>query len=110
VHGERVGTGLAKVGCFLGDHSKTGLGTLLNTGTNVGAFCNLLPAGRFAPKYVPSFTNWWRGNLVDGFPLEQLLATAAQVMKRRGKVLTEAHAGLYHWLLEHTELERRRVL
>ena len=40
-----IATGMTKVGCFLGDHTKTGLGTLLNTGTNVGAFCNLLPAG-----------------------------------------------------------------
>ncbi len=38
VNGRRVGTGLTKVGCFLGDHTKTGLGTLLNTGTNAGAF------------------------------------------------------------------------
>ena len=28
---------------FLGDHTKTGLGTLLNTGTNIGPFCNVLP-------------------------------------------------------------------
>src|SRR5207245_10009051 len=38
VRGERIRTGLGKVGCFLGDHVKTGLGTLLNTGSNVGCF------------------------------------------------------------------------
>src|SRR5207248_75825 len=54
VNGRLVPTGLTKVGCFLGDHSKTGLGTLLNTGSNVGIFCNVLPWG-LAPKYVPSF-------------------------------------------------------
>ncbi len=46
VNGRIVPTGATKVGCFLGDHTKTGLGTLLNTGTNAGAFCNLLPADR----------------------------------------------------------------
>src|SRR6185503_20580297 len=43
--GERVNTGLTKVGCFIGDHTKTGLNTLINTGSVVGAFCQLLPTG-----------------------------------------------------------------
>src|SRR5262245_45566235 len=43
VRGAEVDSGRVKVGCYLGDHTKTGLGALLNTGTNVGAFCNLLP-------------------------------------------------------------------
>ena len=36
VQGHRTGTGQSKVGCFLGDHTKTGLGTLLNTGSSAG--------------------------------------------------------------------------
>jgi UDP-N-acetylglucosamine diphosphorylase/glucosamine-1-phosphate N-acetyltransferase len=110
LHGAPVPTGMSKVGCFLGDHTKTGLGTLLNTGTNVGAFCNLLPAGRFAPKYVPSFTSWWNGSLREVFTLEQLLATAEIAMRRRGVVLTEAHKSLYAWLLDDTAADRRRAL
>jgi UDP-N-acetylglucosamine diphosphorylase / glucose-1-phosphate thymidylyltransferase / UDP-N-acetylgalactosamine diphosphorylase / glucosamine-1-phosphate N-acetyltransferase / galactosamine-1-phosphate N-acetyltransferase len=110
MHGAPVPTGMSKVGCFLGDHTKTGLGTLLNTGTNVGAFCNLLPAGRFAPKYVPSFTSWWNGSLREVFTLEQLLATAEIAMKRRGVVLTEAHKAFYAWLLDDTLADRRRTL
>jgi UDP-N-acetylglucosamine diphosphorylase / glucose-1-phosphate thymidylyltransferase / UDP-N-acetylgalactosamine diphosphorylase / glucosamine-1-phosphate N-acetyltransferase / galactosamine-1-phosphate N-acetyltransferase len=110
LHGSLVLTGMTKVGCFLGDHTKTGLGTLLNTGTNVGAFCNLLPAGRFAPKYVPSFTTWWNGSLREAFTLDQLLATAQIAMKRRGVTLMDAHKALYARLLEETQEERRRVL
>ncbi len=108
LHGLPVHTGMTKIGCFLGDHTKTGLGTLLNTGTNVGAFCNLLPAGGFAPKYVPSFTSWWNGSLREAFTLEQSLATAQLAMQRRGVELTEAHKTLYAWLLDETEEERRR--
>lgn len=107
--GISVPSGMSKVGCFIGDHTKTGLGTLLNTGTNVGAFCNLLPAGRFAPKYVPSFTSWWNGSLREAFTLEQLLATAENAMQRRGVALTAEHKALYGWLLEDTEEERRRA-
>ncbi|HZZ77520.1 MAG TPA: putative sugar nucleotidyl transferase [Gemmataceae bacterium] len=110
VRGLPMHTGMTKVGCFLGDHTKTGLGTLLNTGTTVGAFCNLLPAGRFAPKYVPSFTSWWNGSLREAFTLEQLLATAEIAMQRRGVTLTDAHRALYASLLEETEEERHRVM
>jgi len=110
MHGLPVPTGMNKVGCFLGDHTKTGLGTLLNTGTNVGAFCSLLPAGRFAPKYVPSFTSWWNGSLRENTALEQLLTTAEIAMQRRGVTLTEAHKALYARLLNDTDEERRRAM
>ncbi len=108
--GRLVATGQSKVGCFLGDHTKTGLGTLINTGTSVGAFCNLLPAGRFAPKYVPSFISWWQGSLQANTDLDQLLATARTVMHRRSCVLTLAHVDLYRHLCTATLPERRRVL
>jgi UDP-N-acetylglucosamine diphosphorylase/glucosamine-1-phosphate N-acetyltransferase len=110
VRGLPMHTGMTKVGCFLGDHTKTGLGTLLNTGSSIGAFCNLLPAGRFAPKYVPSFTSWWNGSLREAFTLDQLLTTAEIAMQRRGVTLTDAHRTLYAELLEETADERRRVM
>jgi hypothetical protein len=108
--GRYLSTGQTKVGCFLGDHTKSGLGTLLNTGTNVGVFCNLLPAGTLLPKYVPSFCSWWNGTLTDNADLDRLLQTAATVMRRRGVAFTEAHAALYRHLFEETEPERRRVV
>jgi UDP-N-acetylglucosamine diphosphorylase / glucose-1-phosphate thymidylyltransferase / UDP-N-acetylgalactosamine diphosphorylase / glucosamine-1-phosphate N-acetyltransferase / galactosamine-1-phosphate N-acetyltransferase len=110
IHGQAVASGQTKVGCFLGDHTKTGLGTLLNTGTSVGAFCNLLPAGRFAPKYMPSFMNWWNGSLREGFEMDRLMNTASQVMQRRGQTLTDAHIALYYCIRQETALERRRVM
>jgi UDP-N-acetylglucosamine diphosphorylase/glucosamine-1-phosphate N-acetyltransferase len=110
VNGRPVPTGRTKVGCFLGDHTKTGLGTLLNTGTNVGLFCNLLPAGRLAPKYVPSFLSWWDGSLCEAFELTRLLATARTVMGRRGCVLTDINAALFGLLHEQTAPERARIL
>lgn len=109
VAGQRVATGLTKVGCFLGDHTKTGLGTLLNTGTNVGLFCNLLP-GSLLPKHVPSFCSYWNGVLTSQVDVAQLLETAAHAMGRRGRTLTECHATLYRAVFEQTQVERRRVL
>jgi len=110
IGGESVRTGLGKVGCFIGDHTKTGLGTLLNTGATIGAFCNLLPAGRYAPKYMPAFTSWWNGALCEAFTAEQLFATAEIAMQRRGAAMTEAHRALYASLHAESAAERRRAL
>ncbi len=107
VDGALVKTGLTKVGCFVGDHTKTGLGTLLNTGTNVGVFCNLLPSGGLLPKLVPSFCNWWNGTLAETTELSRLLTTAATVMRRRGGTFTEAHAAYFQGLFEQGAAERR---
>jgi UDP-N-acetylglucosamine diphosphorylase / glucose-1-phosphate thymidylyltransferase / UDP-N-acetylgalactosamine diphosphorylase / glucosamine-1-phosphate N-acetyltransferase / galactosamine-1-phosphate N-acetyltransferase len=110
VEGRLTPTGLTKVGCFIGDHTKAGLGTLLNTGTNVGAYCNLLPSGGFLPKYVPSFCSWWNGALVDRADPAALVRTAEEVAGRRGVTLTEADAALALHLFDETAAERRRAL
>jgi UDP-N-acetylglucosamine diphosphorylase/glucosamine-1-phosphate N-acetyltransferase len=109
VNGRLVRTGLTKVGCFLGDHTKTGLGTLLNTGTNAGVFCNLLPGG-LLPRYIPSFASWWNERLTDRAELAALLRTANEVMRRRHVVFTETHAALYRTLFEQTAAERRHAV
>ncbi len=108
--GRKVPTAQTKVGSFIGDHTKTGLGTLLNTGSIVGTFCNLLPAGPYAPRVVPSFSNWYNGVLDEGFALEQLLTTARRVMQRRGQTLSAEHEQLYRQLWSDTSVERRREM
>lgn len=110
VDGLTIRTGLNKVGCFVGDHTKAGLTVLFNTGSNIGAFCNLLPSGGFLPRYIPSFASWWNGELIDrAYPALQF-QTAEEMMHRRGVALTEAHTALYLALYEQTAVERRRVL
>ncbi len=110
VDGRLVATGRSKVGCFLGDHTKTGLGALLNTGTAVGAFCNLLPSGGLLPRHVPSFSTVQNGGLTENADLSELLQTAAAVMRRRGRALTAAHANLYRALLAQTASQRQQAL
>jgi UDP-N-acetylglucosamine diphosphorylase/glucosamine-1-phosphate N-acetyltransferase len=109
VGGIPVRTGQTKVGCFLGDHTKTGIGTLLNTGSSVGAFCQLLPGG-LLPRYLPSFASWWNGSLADRADVAALLSTSATVMRRRGREFTEIHASLYRSVFEQTAAQRRRVV
>jgi UDP-N-acetylglucosamine diphosphorylase/glucosamine-1-phosphate N-acetyltransferase len=109
LQGDPVSTGQAKVGCFLGDHTRTGLGSMLNTGTAVGVMCNVLPAGPLLPKHVPSFSAVLYGRVAPGFPLEQMFATARIVMGRRGKEFTAVEEQLYLDLYEQTRLERERA-
>jgi UDP-N-acetylglucosamine diphosphorylase/glucosamine-1-phosphate N-acetyltransferase len=107
--GDPVATGQAKVGCFIGDHTRTGLGSMLNTGTALGVMCNVLPAGPLLPKHVPSFAAVLYGRVAPGFPLEQMFATARIVMGRRGQVFSEVEETLYRDLFEQTRLERERA-
>jgi hypothetical protein len=110
VNGERVVTGLTKVGSFLGDHTKTRLAALLNTGTVAGVFCNLLPSGALLPPVIPSFCTCAMGQLQERSDLKQLFATAATVMRRRGRELTEADRDRLLGLYEETTGYRRKTI
>ncbi len=109
LQGDPVATGQAKVGCFLGDHTRTGLGSMLNTGTSAGVMCNILPAGPLLPKHVPSFSAVLYGRVAAGFPLEQMFATARIVKGRRGQDFPAVEEQLYLDLYEQTRLERERA-
>jgi hypothetical protein len=50
------------------------------------------------------------GALVENTDLPHLLQTAAEVMRRRGKALTEAEANLYRALLAQTAAARNQAL
>jgi UDP-N-acetylglucosamine diphosphorylase/glucosamine-1-phosphate N-acetyltransferase len=110
IHGQKVDTGLTKVGAFIGDHSKTGLTALLNTGTVMGAFCNLLPTGRLSPRVLPSFCEYRQGQIQPRSDWRAMLTTAAKVMQRRGRELTSAHTDLFITLYDQTAPQRKQVL
>lgn len=76
-------TGLLKVGILLGDHVKTGIGTLLNTGTVVGAGSTLFAGGAgLPPRWVPPFS-WGAGSDLVPARLEAVLEVAERAMARR---------------------------
>ena len=80
--GGPMDTGLLKVGCLLGDHVKTGIGTLFNTGTVAGAGSNLFGGG-MPPTFVPPFS-WGSGDDLVEFHLDKFLEVASRSMARRG--------------------------
>jgi UDP-N-acetylglucosamine diphosphorylase/glucosamine-1-phosphate N-acetyltransferase len=79
-------TGMIKVGCFLGDHVKTGIGTVINTGTIVGAGTNIF-GGVMPPTVVPPFS-WGSGPDLRDHRLDKFLETTERAMARRHQVLT----------------------
>jgi UDP-N-acetylglucosamine diphosphorylase / glucose-1-phosphate thymidylyltransferase / UDP-N-acetylgalactosamine diphosphorylase / glucosamine-1-phosphate N-acetyltransferase / galactosamine-1-phosphate N-acetyltransferase len=81
-------TGAIKMGCLLGDHVKTGIGLLLNTGTVVGAGSNLWGAV-LPPRFVPPFS-WGSGNELTEYRLDKFLEVAERAMGRRNVPLAEA--------------------
>ncbi len=81
-----VDTGHSKVGCLLGDHVKTGIGTLLNTGAVVGAGSNVF-GGVMPPTVVPPFS-WGAGKDLVDYRFEKFVQVARLAMARRDQTLT----------------------
>jgi UDP-N-acetylglucosamine diphosphorylase/glucosamine-1-phosphate N-acetyltransferase len=109
--GVPVDTDSTKVGCFIGDHTKTALGCLFNTGSSIGVMCMVLPGGELLPKHVPSFTRVWHGRvepLPDGG--ESSIAAARTALGRRNRELSSAQERLLRDVWALTSQERRRAL
>ena len=78
-----VQTNLQFCGMIMGDHSKTAINAMFNTGTVVGVSCNLFGSG-FQRNFIPSFS-WGGPHHMIGFKLAKAFDVATAVMKRRNK-------------------------
>ena len=90
-----IDTGSNKMGALIGDHTKTAIGTLLNTGAYVGAMAQLATPGVLLPKFIPSFAWVLKGAISEGAGKGRLYATARLAMARRGAKWTEADEALW---------------
>jgi UDP-N-acetylglucosamine diphosphorylase / glucose-1-phosphate thymidylyltransferase / UDP-N-acetylgalactosamine diphosphorylase / glucosamine-1-phosphate N-acetyltransferase / galactosamine-1-phosphate N-acetyltransferase len=85
--GRQESTGLQFAGLFMGDHSKTAIGTSFNTGTVVGVSCNVFGTG-FPPKFVEDFS-WGFGPDRQDYRIEKALQTAERTVSRRHMELSQ---------------------
>ncbi|KPJ51153.1 hypothetical protein AMJ40_00675 [candidate division TA06 bacterium DG_26] len=99
-----ISSGMLKLGCFMGDHTKTGIGTLINTGSYFGVFCNVL-GGKLSPKYIPSFS-WDTGEVLAEYEVSKAVETARVVMARRGVDVTPELERLFREVFVRTKGER----
>lgn len=99
-----VATGLQFCGLMMGDHSKSGINTMFNTGTVAGVSCNIYGSG-FPGKFIPSFS--WGGSegMID-FAFDKAMEVASRMMARRGVELTEKAVKMYRHLHEQTASQR----
>jgi len=82
--GETVDTGMIKVGSYLSDHTKTGIGTLLPTGATFGVGVNIVSGG-LAEKSIPPFVWGGAGKYME-HDIERMLAAAQIAIGRRESV------------------------
>lgn len=90
---EEIDTGLMFFGQLIGDHTKTAINTMMNTGSVFGPFTNIA-IGDFPPKYTSPFT-WLTKAGQSSYNKEKALKTAEMVMSRRNKALNDDLRALY---------------
>jgi len=92
VDGRFAKTGQQFCGLIMGDHSKSGINTMFNTGTVVGVSANVYGAG-FPRNFISSFT-WGGPQGTMEYRIDKALDTADRMMKRRGLEVNEVEKAI----------------
>lgn len=99
---KQVDTGLQFCGLIMGDHSKTGINTMLNTGTLAGVAANIYGGG-FPATYIPNFS-WGGSTGFETYRTDKLFETATKVFERRGKVFDQLEKDILNHVFNQKEL------
>lgn len=84
--GGMTDTGMQFLGALIGDHAKLSIGTLLMTGTVVGAGANVFDSA-VRSTVVPPFS--WGGGREQVFAIDKFLEVAERVHARRGLPISD---------------------
>ena len=99
-----VPTGLQFCGLIMGDHSKTGINTMLNTGTVVGVSSNIFGAG-YPRNFIPSFS-WGGPQGLKTYKTDKAFDTAEKVMSRRKIEFNDVEKKILEKIFELTAVNR----
>jgi UDP-N-acetylglucosamine diphosphorylase/glucosamine-1-phosphate N-acetyltransferase len=97
-------TGLQFCGLIMGDHSKTGINTMLNTGTVVGVASNIFGDG-FPRTFIPSFS-WGGAAGFTSHKVNKAIETAEIVLSRRNQELTPEDKKILEHIYLNTAMSR----
>jgi UDP-N-acetylglucosamine diphosphorylase/glucosamine-1-phosphate N-acetyltransferase len=100
-------TGRQFLGTIIGDHTKTGINTIFNTGTVVGFNCNVFSA-EMPPAFVPSFS-WGHGTSISEYNVEKAMQTAEIVMERRKVKFGNAYKSLFQKIHSLSDRSGRNI-
>lgn len=98
-------TGLQFCGLMMGDHSKTAINTMFNTGTVIGVNCNIYVPG-FPRNFIPSFS-WGGASGFSTYHTRKAFEAAEVMMARRGKTFDEKEASILEHVFEITKKWRK---
>lgn len=99
-----IRTGLQFCGLIMGDHSKSGINTMFNTGTVVGVSANIFGSG-FPRNIIPSFS-WGGAQGFETFSLTKAFEVASRVWERRGLQLSDTDKEILEYLYESSASQR----
>ncbi len=89
----------------MGDYSKCGINSMVNTGTVIGVCCNLHGTG-YPRNFVPSFSDGGaQGYQVNR--LQEVFKTAKIVMDRRNLVFTDEDQAILTEVFDQTKPYRK---
>lgn len=92
-------------GLIMGDHSKSGINTMFNTGTVVGAAANVF-GSNFPPKFIPSFS-WGGGDDFTSHKIDKAIDTARRMYARRGLLFSKLEEEVLKTIFEQTAFLRK---
>ena len=105
LNGKEIDTGSMFVGLIMGDHSKSSINTMFNSGTICGVSSNIFGSG-FPSKNIPSFS-WGGSESLTEYKLEKAVEVAKEVLKRRNVEFTEVDEKLFNKIFEMTSSQRK---
>lgn len=94
-------TGLQFCGLMMGDHSKTAINTMFNTGTVIGVNCNIYVPG-FPRNFIPSFS-WGGATGFSSYLPKKAFEVAKVMMARRGVEFDAKEADILTHVFELTK-------
>jgi UDP-N-acetylglucosamine diphosphorylase/glucosamine-1-phosphate N-acetyltransferase len=94
-------TGLQFCGLMMGDHSKSAINTMFNTGTVIGVNCNIYVPG-FPGNFVPSFS-WGGASGFTSYQPVKAFEAAKVMMARRGVEFTTQDEDILNHVFEDTK-------
>lgn len=100
-------TGRQFLGLLMGDHTKTGINTIFNTGTVVGFNCNVY-SSEMPHGFIPSYS-WGHGLEMTEYDPERGMQTAEIVMERRNVKFEAAHRQIFEKIWEMSQLADRNL-